>query len=171
MGYKFTSDIFQISANAIESAPGAGAETTINVSLDSLSREVLVIMYVDLDLSNPDIVPGSKSFVNATLRDNSGGTTGLSDPRAIVVGQTMVLAGSGTGAGGIEGVTSFQNVEPKVANMVDTPLYVTATDDLYLAVQSGGGTASPGQAQTRIFARRAKADADTYAAILTSQYN
>lgn len=171
MGYKFTSDIFQISANATESAPGAGAETTINVSLDSLSREVLVIMYVDLDLSEPDLVAGAKSFVNGTLRDNAGGVAGLSEPRVIVTAKNTVLAGSGAGAGGIEGATSFQNVEPKVANMVDAPLYVTATDDLYLAVASGGGGASVGQCQARIFARRAKADADTYAAILTSQYN
>ena len=171
MSYKFTSDIFQISANALETAPGGGAESMINVTLDSLSREVLVIMYVDLDISTPDLVAGAKSFVNATLRDNAGGVTGLSNPRAIVVGNNTVIAGSGAGAGGIEGATSLSNVEPKVANMVDTPLFITATDDLFLAVQSGGGGASVGQCQARIFARRARADADTYAAILTSQFN
>ena len=128
-------------------------------------------MYVDMDLSEPTIVAGAKSFVNGALRDNSGGVIGLGNSNAIAVGKNTVLAGTGAGAGGIEGATSFSNVEPRVANSMDAPLFVTATDDLFLAVQSGGGSTTVGQAQVRIFARRAKADADTYAAILTSQYN
>jgi|SaaInlStandDraft_1057018.scaffolds.fasta_scaffold40883_4 hypothetical protein len=172
MAYKYTSEVFQISASATEAAPNAGASTTINLSLDSLSREILVIQYVDMDLNEPDLVGGARTSMDASL--NNAGTTvaGLSNANTIAAARTTVLAGSGAGAGGIDAAVSFQNNEPKVANGAeDIPLYVSATDDLFLAVKGAGNTGRLGQVQVRIFARRAKADADTYAAILTSQFN
>ena len=172
MAYKYTSDVFQISANATETAPNGGAFTTINLNLDSLSREILVIQYVDLDINEPDLVAGARTSMDASLNNAGTSVGGLSNPDVIVAARTVVLAGSGAGGGGIEGATSFQNNEPKIANSAeDIPLFVSATDDLFLAVQGSGNTGRLGQVQCRIFARRAKADADTYAAILTSQYN
>ena len=165
MGYKYTSEVFQISAVAAESAVNTLVTETINLSLDSLSREILVIEYVDLDVSPPEIVGNTKTQMNLTLRDNDGGVAGLSNPRTIATANiTVTAAGPGE-------VAVFQNAEPKTANMMDGALYVTATDDLYLSLQGANNVVTLGLGQVRIFARRAKADADTYAAILTSQYN
>ena len=165
MAYKYTSDMFQISALAAETTANTLVTETIQVSLDSLSREILVIEYVDIDISPPELVTGVKTQMNVTLRDNDGGVAGLSNPRTIATANiTVSAAGPGD-------VAVFQNAEPKTANMMDGALYVTATDNLFLSVQGANNTAALGLGQVRIFARRAKADADTYAAILTSQYN
>jgi hypothetical protein len=166
MGFKYTSDTFQISAVVSESAPNTLATQTINLNLDSLSREILVIQMVDIDLSTPELVPGVKTQMNTSLNDANVGVAGLSNSQVIAVANNTVIADAGAGA-----AVSFTNAEPRYAQMSDTPLFVSATDDLYLSVQGVGNTGALGLAQVRIFARRARADADTYAAILTSQFN
>jgi hypothetical protein len=167
MAFKYTSDTFQISAVASEVAVNTLATTTVNLNLDSLSREILVIQYVDLDISTPDLVPGARTQINASLNDANIGVVGLSNGQAIAVANTTIVADAGAGA-----AVSFANAEPKNAMQdPDVPLFVSATDDLFLSVQGTANVALTGIVQARIFARRARADADTYAAILTSQFN
>ena len=167
MGFKYTSDTFQISASVQEPAPNAGANTTINLNLDSLSREILVIQYVDMDLNTPDLDPGVRTQINASLNDANIGVAGLSNSQVIAVANNTIVADAGAGA-----AVGFSNAEPRYAQMAtDVPLFVSATDDLFLSVVGTGNLAVVGLCQVRIFARRARADADTYAAILTSQFN
>ena len=172
MGHKFTSDTFQISALVTETAPNALTTTQVNLNLDSLSREILVIQMVDLDVTSPNLVAGVRSAMDLTLSDTSPtAIAGLGNSNTIATAQKVIQAGSGAGAGGIEGAVSFDNQEPKFAQMTDAPIFITATDDLFLSIQGSNNTSFQGVGQARIFARRARADADTYAAILTSQFN
>ncbi len=167
MAFKYTSDTFQISASVQETVINTLATKTINLNLDSLSREILVIQYVDMDLSTPDLVPGSRTQMNASLNDADIGVVGLSNSQAITVASNQIL----TEAAGASAV-AFSNAEPRFAqNDTDVPLFVSATDNLFLSVQGTANSGFLGLAQVRIFARRARADADTYAAILTSQFN
>ena len=167
MGFKYTSDTFQISASVLETAPNTLTTQTINLNLDSLSREILVIQYVDMDITAPDLVPGVRTQVNGSLNDANIGVAGLSNSQAITVANSTIITDAGAGA-----AVSFANAEPRFAqNDTDVPLFVSATDDLFLSVQGVGNVAVQGLIQARIFARRARADADTYAAILTSQFN
>jgi len=167
MGFKYTSDTFQISASVTESAVNTLTTQTINLNLDSLSREILVIQYVDIDLTTPDIDAGAKTQMNCSLNDANIGVSGLSDSQVIAVANNTILADAGAGM-----AVAFSNAEPRYAQMAtDVPLFVSATDDLFLSVQGTANVATQGLAQVRIFARRARADADTYAAILTSQFN
>ncbi len=167
MSYKFTSDTFQISAEVTESAPNTATQTTINLNLDSLSREILVISMVDLDVTSPELIAGSRTAMNVALNDNStAGAAGLGTPATIATAQKFIAADAGAGM-----AVSFDNQEPKFAQMSDNPLFISATDDLFLAIQGINNGGIVGQGQVRIFARRARADADTYAAILTAQFN
>ena len=167
MGFKYTSDTFQISASVLETAPNTLTTQTINLNLDSLSREILVIQYVDMDITAPDLVPGVRTQVNGSLNDANIGVAGLSNSQAITVANSTIITDAGAGA-----AVSFANAEPRFAqNDTDVPLFVSATDDLFLSVQGVGNVAVQGLIQARIYARRARADADTYAAILTSQFN
>ena len=165
MGFKYTSDTFQISASVQETAANTLTTATINLNLDSLSREILVVQYVDIDLSTPDSVAGVKTQMNTSLNDANVGVAGLSNSQVIAVANNTIIHDGAT-------AVSFSNAEPRYAQMADdVPLFVSATDDLFLSVQGVGNAAALGLAQVRIFARRARADSDTYAAILTSQFN
>lgn len=166
MGFKYTSDTFQISASVLETAPNTLTTQTINLNLDSLSREILVIQMVDIDVSTPDMVAGDRTQINVSLNDADVGVVGLSDSQAIAVANNTILTDAAATA-----AVSFQNSEPRFAQMSDLPLFVSATDDLFLSVQGVANLTAQGLAQVRIFARRARADSDTYAAILTSQFN
>lgn len=167
MGFKYTSDTFQISAAVQETGVNTLTTTTINLNLDSLSREILVIQMVDIDLSPPGLVPGFKTQMNCSLNDSNLGVGGLSSGQVIATANSTIIADAGAGA-----AVNFENAEPRNA-MGDTevPLFVSATDDLFLSIQGANNVAAVGLGQVRIFARRARADADTYAAILTSQFN
>jgi len=164
MGFKYTSDTFQISASVGETVVNTEATTTINLNLDSLSREILVIQYVDLDVTTPDLVAGQDTKMQVSLNDANIGLQGLSNGQVIATASNTIVADAAS-------AVSFQNAEPRYAQMADAPIFVSATDNLFLSVKGSANTAALGLAQCRIYARRARADADTYAAILTSQFN
>lgn len=166
MGFKYTSEQFQISASSVETAPNTLQTQTINMNLDSLSREILVIQYVDMDFAtDPDLVPATITTLRASLNNSDVGAAGLSDGQVIATARKTIVAGAAGDA------VSFSDAEPRNAQMADSALFVSATDDLFLSVQGGNNVAALGNVQCRIFARRAIATADTYAAILTSQFN
>jgi len=168
MAFKYTSDTFQISASAAETVVNTVNTTTINMNLDSLSREILVIQYVDMDFPTPpDLVAGITTTFRCSLNNADVGAVGLGNTQAIAVSAQNII-----GAAGLTSAVSFQNAEPQNGQQAqDVPLFVSATDDLFLSVQGTGNVAALGNVQCRIFARRARADSDTYAAILTSQFN
>ena len=164
MAWKYTSEVFQISAGVVEGAPNTFEQTTINLNLDSLSREILIIQYCDLNVFPADLVAGFATSSTTNLSDTSlTSTSTLANSRVIAVA-TSVIEYDGVAAVG----TSV--TEPVFGNYGDSPLFITATDDLFLCVK-GNGNVQTKSAQVRIWARRARADADTYAAILTSQFN
>ena len=164
MAFKYTSDTFQISAIVSETAPNTQTTQTINLNLDSLSREILVIQYVDIDVTLPDLNAGVRTTMQCSLNDSNVGVAGLGNRQVIAVASNSIVYD------GIAAV-SFSNSEPRNSQQGDVPLFVSATDDLFFSVVGSGNLAAAGLAQCRIFARRARADADTYAAILTSQFN
>ena len=166
MAFKYTSETFQISASVTETAPNTLTTQTINLNLDSLSREILVIEMVDLDVSAPELIGGARTQMNVSLNDADIGVGGLGTPRVVATANNIIAADVGLGM-----AVSFQNSEPKFAQTSDNPIYVSATDDLFLSIQGIANGGIVGQGQCRIFARRAQATADTYAAILTSQFN
>ena len=164
MGWKYTSEVFQISAGVVESALNTFTETTINLNLDSLSREILVIEYCDLDVYPADLVAGFATTTGANLSDNSQTVTSTLANSRVIATATSIVEYDGVAAV----ISSSQ--DPVFGNYGSSPLFITATDNLYLSVKSNGNLQLK-NAQVRIWARRARADADTYAAILTSQFN
>ena len=142
MAWKYTSEVFQISAGAQEGAPNTFDQTTINLNLDSLSREILVIMYCDLNVLPADLVAGLATSATANLSDGSQTTTSTLANSRVIATATNIVEYDGIAA--------------------------VSTSNLSVL---GNGNVQAKNAQVRIWARRARADADTYAAILTSQFN
>ena len=166
MAYKYTSEVFQISAQVFESAPNTFTSQTINLNLDSLSREILVIQYVDIDLLYPsDLVAGVATETTCTLSDlQQTSRQQLSNPSTIATAASVVEY-DGVAA------TSTHSAGPVSANYAkDIPVFVSATDNLFLGI-GGNGNVQVKSGFVRMWCQRARADADTYAAILTAQFN
>lgn len=163
MGFKYTTDMYEIRSSITESAANTFTERTINVSLDSLNREILVIMSVDLDSGTPSLIPGTNTQVFAQLTKNSQtDAVNISNPSCVSQIAKTILADAAPGA-------AIYVEDDLPAAQADLPfLAIVATDDVYLGVK-GVNNAAAVDANLLIRARRAKADADTYAALVTSE--
>lgn len=163
MAFKYTTDMYEIRASVTESAANTFTEERINVSLDSLNREILVIHSVDLDSGTPSLVPGSTTQVFAQLTKNSQtDAVNISNPSCVSQIAKTIRADAAPGA-------AIYVEDDLPAAQADLPyLAIVATDDIYLAVK---GVNNLGAVDTNLLvrARRAKADADTYAALVTSE--
>ena len=162
MAFKYTSEPITIRARVVQSVLNGFEQEVINLNLDTLSREILVILRADVDTWNPDSVPGSDVSITASLANASQTTTiNIDDPDTIAVAQKATIS---------DGVSSvaYANQEPTAMIASEDPLYIVATNHLYFGMDSTNCTNTKA-AYITLQCRRAKADADTYAALLTSQ--
>ena len=164
MGYKWTSETFTIREAITESAANTFTEGTVNLNLDSLSREILVIQRVDLDVSYPDAVAGTYTSTQMSLA-NSEQTAiiNIDDSDCIASANAVIVSANPTSA------VAFQEQMPESINASEHPLFIVATDNLYLGIKGLNNTNAKSGYMV-LHARRAKADASTYSAILTSQF-
>jgi len=180
MGYKTTTENYFIRQDNTVTVP-VGTGTTVSTSntepidlnLDTLSREVLIIHEIDWDL------PAIAALASAVAEDASASGA---YPHFVVslqlnTDQGVFNLGSSEFIGGREvGISTFSVQDDSLPDSSNTnadyPLAVVAGADVFfrMVVQqnlSPAFTSRDVAAHCRIVAQRAKADADTYAAILT----
>lgn len=180
MGYKTTTENYFIRQDNTVTAPvGTGLTVStsntepIDLNLDTLSREVLIIHEIDWDLA------GIASLASAVAADATA--SGLY-PHFVVslqlnTDEGVYSLGSREFIGGREvGISTFSvqdDALPDSSNTnADYPLAIVAGSNVYfrMVVQQNLSPAFTSRDVTghcRIVAQRAKADSDTYAAILT----
>ncbi len=164
MGYKWTSETFTIREAVTESAANTFTEQTVNLNLDSLSREILVIQRCDLDVAYPDGVPGTYTSAQMSLANTvQTAVINIDDPDCIASANAVIVSGAPGDSVG------FSEQMPESVNISDQPLFLVATDNLYLGIKGLNNTNAKSGYMV-LHARRAKADASTYSAILTSQF-
>jgi len=162
MAFKYTSEPITIRGRITQTVLNTFAEETINMNLSTLDREIMVVLRADIDMSNPETITGVYSGVTATLANAAQtDTINIDNP------DTIVAAAKATIADGISAV-AYANQEPISMVNGDDPLFIVATNHLFLGVNSLNQT-NMNTAYFTLQARRARADSDTYAALLTSQ--
>jgi len=165
----------------------------IPTNLDTLSREVLMVQEVDFDLNGMSQFGGVMSRQNgsndiADFYINGGVAVVLTevdpgqDPNALGLNSPHFIASASIEA--VQGLFTAPDYNPDTASYnsvasADHPLFTSASDTLYLTLVAfyngnapSAGTAAPVSLRgaVRIMSQRGKADADTYAAILTGLY-
>tara|TARA_Y100000114_G_C11742766_1_gene319942 strand:- start:73 stop:633 length:561 start_codon:yes stop_codon:yes gene_type:complete len=183
MGYKLTTDPFVLRGKTDLTITGdsAGATTTIDTSLDTLNREVLVIHEVDIQHGTlpknamDGITNGatmeSLSIANSVCTED--GFFSLDAPEYVAGADMQYVARGGHGGGSAAFVLSMdKNPDSRDQASKDAvPLAIVTASELFL--RSGFNstatlaTTDTYQAKFRIICQRAKADADTYAALVT----
>ena len=165
MAYKYTSETFTVRGAVTETAANTFTETTINTNLDSLSREILVVLRADLDVAPPDGVPGTYTSTEMSLANESQtAVININNPDCIASAQAVIVSGAPGDS------VPFTESMPEAANLSDSPLYLVASDDLFLGIK-GLNNVNAKSGYMVLHCRRAKADSGTYAAILTSQFS
>lgn len=157
----------------------ASATATIDTSLDTLAREVLLVWEVDIAHGGfptnavDSLCLNAANLESLSIHDNvQTGTaaTQLNDPEYIA-GQNVVYAG------GFHPNPTLAIQENKNPDSTDFPsrdrMPLAIITDSEIVCRSGFSssiafaTSDTYQARFRIMAQRAKADADTYAALVT----
>ena len=165
MGFKYSSELFEIRASVTESAANTFTQQEIQINLDSLNREIMVIMSVDLDIGNPDLIAGTSTATNASLTKTSqSNTVGISDPSCIAEIRKDCKS---LGAPDNQAVT-YVDALPVLDSDSLPYLSILATDNAFLGMK-GTNNGAARNASDLIKARRARADADTYAALVNSE--
>jgi len=170
--------------------------TTVSIptQLDTLGREVLMIQEVDFDIqglayflgvmarADGSVSQGADQLVNGNITVTLTEVDPNVDPNALLLESPHFIASREVTA--ISGWTMVVDDNPDTASYssvaaADHPLFTSAASTLFLTVSGnfqgndpGTGTAAPAglRGMVRIMAQRGKADADTYAAIVTGLY-
>ena len=177
------------------SATGSGMETvSMNTNLDTLNREVLLIQEVDFDLIGLSYWAGVQSRIDASIDENVQWLNSsleifltevdpATDPNALMLDSPHFIASRSIQT--VAGLWGQSTENPDTASYTSQAgknhaLFTTASDQLYLtfgytfngnnnATMSGANPTVRGL--SRIMCQRAKADGDTYAAILTGLFS
>lgn len=182
MGYKTTTDPFVLRAKAKITVNGTGAVeyTPIDTSLDTLNREVLLIWEVDIMNEGypPEAISGLAQLAGgellqlrqtlATEEDNFL----LSDRQYIAGKDTQVISSGGGAANPVFQVVEFANPDSNTMVSRDKiPLAIVVNSEIYFrnafSASTSLSTSEGFTSHVRILAQRAKADSETYAALVT----
>jgi len=163
-GLKASSSVIDIGFNTTETAANTFTESSVDLNLSPLDREVFVVLAINLDPFLPDSVPGITTKVQSSLTTTSQTVVKQldnSNTLAVALNAIMQNAGSTDGA-------SFQTVglETPPANL--DYIGIIATNDFFVQVKGTGNLAAKA-VSGKLYGYRARADASIYAALVQSE--
>lgn len=163
-GLKQTSSVVSIGFTNLEAAPNTFNQTSVDLNLSPLDREVFVVLAVNLDPFSPDAVAATDTFVSSSL-------TTTSQTAVVGIGNTNCLASAGNvirAAGFADGGVAFQTLGAETPPATLEYIGIIATNDFFVQVQGIGNLAAKG-IDGKLYGYRARADADIYAALVQSE--
>ena len=161
-GLKETSSIISIGANVTETAANTFTSQQVDLQLNPLDNEVFVVYAVDVDLLDPEFIPGTTTLVKGSISTTERTTVGtLSDSNILAVNR-ITVANDGA-------ILSRSDFASDSAPSSQLPyLAIIATNDFYLNIEGGANTVARSMF-ARVYGVRAKADANIYSALVQSE--
>ena len=163
-GLSQTSSVVAIAFELDESAANTFTQTSIDLNLSPLDREVFVVLAINLDVCNPDAVAGSNSKTHSQVTSTSQtATVGLGDSNCLATATNAIRA-AGFLDGGVPFMTMGMETPPATLDYIG----IIATNDFFVGVQ-GSGNGAAKCVEGKMYGYRAKADAAIYAALVQSE--
>tara|TARA_B100000767_G_scaffold248051_1_gene248671 strand:+ start:75 stop:554 length:480 start_codon:yes stop_codon:yes gene_type:complete len=147
-----------------EAAPNTFNQTSVDLNLSPLDREVFVVLAVNLDPFSPDAVAATDTFVSSSL-------TTTSQTAVVGIGNSNCLASAGNvirAAGYVDGGVSFQTLGAETPPATLEYIGIIATNDFFVQCRGTGNLGAKG-VDGKLYGYRARADADIYAALVQSE--
>jgi len=160
-GLKRSSSTVSIGFSATETAANTFVQSSIDLNMSPLDREVFVVTAINLDPLAPDLVPGSNTAVNCSMTTTSQtAVQNLSNANCLATAR-LDIRSSGVVA------ISFSRMTETPAATLDY-LGIIATNDFFVQCI---GTANAGVKAVagKVYGYRARATADIYAALVQSE--
>lgn len=163
-GLKQTSSVVSIGFNATQTAPNTFEQSTVDLNLSPLDREVFVVLAINLEPYSPDAIAAVNTGVQASLTTTSQTAIAqLSDSNCMASAIYEIKA-----AGFVDGGVGFQTLGFETPPATLEYIGIIATNDFFVQVDGFGNT-NPRQVNGKIYGYRAVADADIYAALVQSE--
>ena len=161
-GLKETSSIITVGAEVIESAANTFTAQRVDLQLNPLDNEVFVVYGVDLDVLEPNLVPGTDTTIKASVSVTSVTNVGnLSSSNVLAINRIEIQSAGGESARG-----QFSSDSGPATQL--EYLGIIATNDFFLNIE-GSNNAAARSATVRLYGVRARADSSIYAALVQSE--
>jgi hypothetical protein len=166
-GLKQSSSVVSIGFASVESAPNTFTETSVDLNLSPLDREVFVVLACNLDPFNPEAIAATDTQVASSLTTTSQASTGtvsnLSSANCLANAVTSIKA-AGFTDGGVGFLTGALETPPATLDYIG----IIATNDFFVQCKGTGNVAIKG-VTGKLYGYRAIADAEIYSALVQSE--
>ena len=163
-GLKQTSSTVAIGFSVDESANNTFTQSSVDLNLSPLDREVFVVLAINLDPFTPDSQDGVDSKVESSLTTTSQtAVANLSNANCLAASGNFIKAG-----GNLAGGVAFQSLGAETPPATLEYIGIIATNDFFIQVKGTGNTSAKGM-DGKLYGYRAVADADIYAALVQSE--
>lgn len=163
-GLKQTSSTISIGFTAAEPAPNTFVQTTVDLNMDPLNREVFVVLALDLDVAEPDALAGlDTATITSVTTTSQTALSNIGNSNCLARKQHAIRA-----AGFVDGGVGF------VSAAIESPasqleyLGIIATNDFFVQLR-GTNNANVKSMAGKLYGFRAQASADIYAALVQSE--
>ena len=163
-GLKQTSSVVAIGFNTTETAANTFTQSTTDLNLSPLDREVFVVLAVNMDPYTPDVIAGTSSIIRTSLTTTSQTAVQEISASNCLANSTNVIR---MGAGSVEGVP-FQTLGLETPPATLEFIGIIATNDFFVQIQGTANTI-PKQVNGKLYGFRAVADASIFAALVQSE--
>lgn len=163
-GLKPSSSIVSIGFKATESAANTFAQTTVDLNLSPLDREVFVVLAVNLDTYTPDNIDKTDTKVASSLTTTSQTSVQeISNSNCLASHANIIKAVAATGIAVGFSTGAFET-PPATLEFIG----IIATNDFFVQVQ-GKDNLTAKSVTGKMYGYRAVASADIYAALVQSE--
>lgn len=163
-GLKQTSSIVSIGFGVDETAANTFTQSSVDLNLSPLDREVFVVLSVNLDPFTPDALAATDTKVESSLTTTSQtNVANLSNSNCLAASGNFIKAN-----GFVDGGVAFQSLGSETPPSNLEYIGIIATNDFFVQVRGTGNAAAKGM-DGKLYGYRAVATADIYAALVQSE--
>ena len=163
-GLKQTSSTVSIGFEATETAPNTFLQSTVDLNLSPLDREVFVVLAINMDPFSPDAQAGVDSFVTSSVTTTSQtAVQQLSNSNCLAHGSRVIRA-AGFADAGVSFESQIGETPPSTLDYIG----IIATNDFFVQIQGVGNLLAKG-VHGKLYGYRATASADIFAALVQSE--
>lgn len=164
VGLKASSSTVAIGFSTLESAANTYTESSVDLNLSPLDREVFVVTAINLDPTAPDALAGLDTQVNCALTSTSQtAVQNLSNANCMATA-TLDIRASGMADAGIGFTRNGMETPPATLDYIG----IIATNDFFVSIK-GNNNVNPKFVSGKLYGYRATATADIFAALVQSE--
>ena len=163
-GLKQTSSVVAVGFNATETAANTFTQSSVDLNLSPLDREVFVVLAINLDPYTPDSVAGITTEVGTSLTTTSQtAVLNLSESNCLANATNIIRQNAASTDG-----APFQTLGLETPPATLEYIGIIATNDFFVQIQ-GSQNLSAKQINGKLYGYRARASADIFAALVQSE--